>query len=74
MKAEREPMEAAGAGERRDIVLPGGCLLCDGDLEVRLGERGHAASFCPRCHWISHPHMRRADGAVHVIHPAGGLA
>ncbi|BDG03953.1 hypothetical protein [Anaeromyxobacter oryzae] len=59
--------------DTRDISLPGGCILCGGDLDVRLSA-GSAASVCTRCHWISRPHMKREDGAVHVIHPAGLLA
>ncbi len=57
----------------RDVTIPGGCILCGGDLEVRLTPGG-AGSVCPRCHWLSRPHMHREDGAVHVTHPAGLIA
>ncbi len=60
-------------GSDRDFQLPGGCLLCGGDLHVRVGA-GTARSYCPRCRWLSRPHLRREDGAVHVVHPAGGVA
>ena len=57
----------------RDIRIPEGCILCGGDLVVRLTPDG-AGSVCLSCHWISRPHMTREDGTVHVVHPAAGLA
>jgi len=60
--------------QARDFSLAGGCLLCGGDLEIRVGP-GRATTFCPACRWISHPHMKRSDeGSVQVIHPAGLVA
>ena len=56
--------------ETREFSLDGGCLLCGGDLQVRVRPEG-AATFCPACRWISHPHMKRAEGGIQVIHPAG---
>ncbi len=65
---------AETATETRDLSLSEGCILCGGDLDVRITPSGAAASVCVSCRWISRPHMKREDGAVHVIHPAGGLA
>jgi hypothetical protein len=59
--------------ETRDFQIPGGCILCGGDLEVRMGPTG-ARSFCAACRWLSRPHMRRGEEGVEVIHPAGLLA
>jgi hypothetical protein len=59
--------------EREDVAIPGGCILCGGDLAVRFAGSG-AVSFCPRCNWLSHPRVRREDGNVYMTHPAGGLA
>jgi hypothetical protein len=59
--------------ERQDVDIPGGCILCGGDLSVRFTAAG-ATSFCPRCRWISHPRVRREDGSVYMMHPAGGIA
>jgi hypothetical protein len=56
-----------------DVTLPEGCILCGGPLALRVRE-GTARTYCAACHWISHPHMRRAGGAIHVVHPAGGHA
>jgi hypothetical protein len=55
----------------RDFSLAGACLLCGGDLQIRVGP-GRAATFCPSCRWISRPHMTRGEeGSVQVVHPAG---
>jgi len=66
-----QPTDTASDG--RDFSLQGGCILCGGDLQVRL-TAGTARSVCMSCHWISRPHMRRGEDGVHVIHPAGGVA
>jgi hypothetical protein len=58
------------SADPRDFSLEGGCLLCGGDLAVRISA-GSARTVCPVCRWISHPHMRRDDEGVHVVHPAG---
>lgn len=58
----------------RDLTIPGGCILCGGDLDVRITPEGAAASVCSSCRWISRPEMRNEDGHIHVIHPAGGMA
>ncbi len=70
-------MEATGTiqtgYERRDFSLEGGCILCGGDLAVRV-TAGAARTVCRSCRWISRPHMRHGENGVHVIHPAGGIA
>lgn len=58
------------ASTSRDFSLEGGCILCGGDLAVRMSP-GHARTVCKACRWISRPHLRREDDGVHVIHPAG---
>lgn len=60
-------------GGNREFSLEGGCILCGGDLEVRI-TAGGACSLCRSCRWISRPHMRRGEDGVHVMHPAGGMA
>jgi hypothetical protein len=52
----------------RDLRLPGGCLLCGGDLELRIGA-GTARSWCGRCRWMSRPHLSRDDEGIHLVHP-----
>jgi hypothetical protein len=65
--------DATQQEDRHEVTLPGGCILCSGDLIVRFTAAG-AASFCPTCRWISHPQVRREDGGVYMAHPAGGIA
>ena len=66
----KETVESEG---RRDFSLEGGCILCGGDLEVRI-TAGTTRTFCRTCRWISRPHMVRGEEGVHVVHPAAGLA
>jgi hypothetical protein len=60
-------------GDSRDFSLEGACILCGGDLAVRLTP-GRARTVCKACRWISRPHMRHEEDGVHVVHPAGLLA
>lgn len=70
---KHEAHESPFLDSARDIQIPEGCILCGGDLAVRVTPEG-AGSVCLSCRWISHPHMTREDGTVHVVHPAGGVA
>ena len=65
--------ETGVGNERQDVAIPGGCILCGGDLAVRF-TGATAVSFCPRCNWLSHPRVRREDGNVYMTHPASGVA
>ncbi len=56
----------------RDFSLEGACILCGGDLMVRVSP-GRAGTVCLACRWISRPHMNREEDGVHVVHPAGLL-
>ncbi len=69
----REPEATEAVHETRDITIPAGCMLCGGDLAVRMTAT-EARSVCPACRWISRPHLRREEGGVVVTHPAAGLA
>ncbi len=62
-----------GSTDSRDFSLEGGCILCGGDLAVRLTP-GRARTVCKACRWISRPSMRHAEDGVQVVHPAGLLA
>jgi hypothetical protein len=62
-----EPTEAT---DPRDFSLAEACLLCGGDLSVRLTATS-ARTYCAKCHWISRPHVSRSEDGVHVFHPAG---
>jgi hypothetical protein len=69
----RHALQEPTGEDPRDLKLPNGCILCGGDLDVRVSD-GEARSFCARCRWISRPHMQRHADGIHVVHPAGGLA
>jgi hypothetical protein len=59
--------------EVKDVQLEHACILCGGDIELRITPSG-ACTYCRACRWVSHPHMRRDGHRVHVVHPAGGQA
>jgi hypothetical protein len=65
--------QPARGAESRDFSLEAGCILCGGELQVRVTPGG-ARTVCVPCHWISRPHMRKEDDGVHVVHPAGLVA
>ncbi len=73
MRHEAQQLSTDGGAETRDLRLPNGCILCGGELAVRVSG-GTARSVCQRCRWISKPHMHREDDGIHVVHPAAGLA
>ena len=60
-------------GRTADFTLAGGCLLCAGDLKVRVSEAG-AYTYCVHCHWISKPAVAFRDGALTVAYSSTGLA
>jgi hypothetical protein len=73
MKAQpRNPAEVAN--NSHDLSIPAGCIVCGGDLDVRISAPGVATSICTRCHWISRPQMHRHEDSLHFVHPAGGVA
>jgi hypothetical protein len=46
-----------------EFVLPQGCMLCGGAVNIRKTPGGGAHSYCPHCHWLSRPRLRmREDG------------
>jgi hypothetical protein len=59
--------------ETKDFSLEGACILCGGNLQVRVTAEG-AATVCLACRWVSRPHMQRTDEGIQVTHPAGGIA
>lgn len=61
------------SGKAAEFTLAGGCLLCAGDLRVRVSEAG-AFTFCPHCHWISKPAVAFRDGALTVAYNSTACA
>jgi hypothetical protein len=73
LRVVKTAIEPRRSDDRQDVDIPGGCILCGGDLAVRFAG-SVAVSFCPQCRWISHPRVRREGGSVYMMHPAGGIA
>ncbi len=57
-----------------DFTLPEGCLLCGGDLEMRITASGGAHSFCGHCHWLSHPSVQLGKDGLTVSYSSAGQA
>jgi len=47
-------IETEGTGPK-DFTLPEGCLVCGGDLPVRVTASGGAHAVCKKCGWFSRP-------------------
>ena len=67
------PMTLRDDGKAADFTLPGGCLLCGGDLQVRVSEAG-AYTCCGPCRWLSKPAVALKDGALTVAYASSGRA
>jgi hypothetical protein len=52
-----------------EFQLPGGCIICGGELAVRMTPSG-AGTVCVECRWISRPQVSRGEDGVEVLHPA----
>ncbi len=51
------PEENTGEGIA-EFVLPQGCMLCGGSVNIRKTPGGGAHSYCSHCHWLSRPRLR----------------
>lgn len=56
-----------------DLTLPGGCILCGGDLPVRVTSEG-AASCCKACRWIARPRVVFTKEGIQVAYQPAGQA
>lgn len=65
--------ESSNGDRFAEFVLPDGCVLCGGEVTVRASQAG-AHSYCPRCHWLSKPHMRVRDNGVELSFATTALA
>jgi hypothetical protein len=54
-------------GRAADFTVAAGCMVCAGDLQVRVTAVG-AYTFCPHCHWISKPAVAFQDGSLTVAY------
>ncbi len=61
------------AAQSAEFTLSGGCLLCGGDLHVRVSEAG-TYTCCASCRWISKPSVAFRDGALTVAYASSGQA
>ncbi len=54
-----------------ELVLAGACMVCNGDLTVKITPAG-AASVSPHCRWIARPELSMEKSGLEMrYHPAG---
>jgi hypothetical protein len=58
---------------RAEFTLPTACVACSGDLAVRVTP-GKAFAYCPKCHWLSKPHVEILRDGFRVGPAIAGLA
>ncbi len=56
-----------------DFTIPEGCMLCGGDLPVRVTAAG-AQSVCKRCGWFARPKLTVTHDGFQVSYAAEGTA
>jgi hypothetical protein len=56
-----------------DFTIPEGCMLCGGDLPVRVTERG-AQSVCKSCGWFAKPVLTVTHDGFKVSYSSIGSA
>ena len=61
------------AGRGTELVVPGGCLVCDGDLHVRLTPEG-AWGYCSHCRWLTQAELRMEQDGLHLSHAIAIMA
>jgi hypothetical protein len=65
------PVERDQAAE---FVLAGGCMLCAGDIHVKVTPNGGAYTCCGSCRWISHPSIEMGKDGLQVSYTSVGQA
>ena len=53
----------------RDLRLPGACVACGGDLDIRLSAAG-ARSWCGQCRWTSRLELQQHEDGLQIVHTA----
>lgn len=68
------PTPEINTGEHfAEFTLPEGCLMCGGEVSIRATPSG-AASYCPRCHWLSRPRVRVRGNGLEISFATVALA
>jgi hypothetical protein len=59
--------------ETAETTLPGACVLCGGDVELKV-TRSVARSYCKTCHWVGKPEVTVTHGGLKVAYKPLGQA
>lgn len=63
-------LTTAGGVEVADLTIPEGCMICGGDLEVRMSPEG-ARAVCVKCHWLTKPTISVTQQGLAVRYEVG---
>lgn len=62
-----------GSEQGTELSVPGGCLVCEGELRVRL-THGAVWGYCERCRWLTQAEVRMEKDGLHLSHGIPVLA
>ena len=57
-----------------ETTLPSACMVCGGDIELKVTARRSAVSYCKSCHWLGRPEVSVTFNGLRVFYKPGGLA
>jgi hypothetical protein len=66
--------ETRQATQRQEFTLPGGCMVCGGDVQVKLTPESGAWVACRHCFWISHPQIALGKDGLKVAYSSAAEA
>jgi len=66
-------INATPAEKVTEFTIPEGCLLCGGDLPVRVTASG-ANSVCKKCGWFAKPQLKVTHDGFEVSYQTTGVA
>lgn len=60
--------------ESAETTLPNACVLCGGDLEIKVTSGRIARSYCRTCHWVGRPDVSVTFEGLRVAYKPVGQA
>ena len=57
-----------------ETTLPGACMVCGGDLHLKVSSGRVAVSFCQSCHWLGKPEVTATFNGLKVFYKPSGAA
>jgi hypothetical protein len=64
----------AAETEVKETTLPEACMVCGGDLALKVSPGRGASSYCKSCHWFGKPEVTATATGLKVTYKPGGFA